>query len=174
MGQQIMYVQFSGMKKLLSNLQGVLKTGISLSRSIPANCALDYVQLVKHKIIKQDFSYHRLSKNYTKWKDIHYPTAKTFWHLSGDLQRSVQVLQIGTNAFAGTIPASLMDSGHKSYRRSSSTSILKYALILEEGNSEFNLAPRPLFVPAAREFIANTYPKYLTKAVQELKRSWRT
>lgn len=169
------------MKKLRNNLQRVLKAAQTHSKQIPALCSLEYVALVKQKIITQNFAFpfKSLGKVYTVWKGIHYPSAKTFWHLSGDLHRSIQSIQISPTAFAGTIPASIMDSGHKSYGRTSATSILKYAMALENGadwmqnGKSQHIAARPLFWPTALEYEANGYQKHLTKAVSALKKGWR-
>ncbi len=134
---------------------------------------------MKQKILSQDFTFKGLSPVYRMWKKQHFPQAKTFWHLSGDLHRAIQVIQINPKTFAGTVPASIMDSGGKSYGRVSSTSILKYAMALENGASwtqngtAHRIPARPLFWPTGLEYEAHGYQAHLNKAVAALKQGWR-
>ena len=133
-------------------------------------CSIDYVHLIQNKIITQDFTYPSLSPDYAKWKQEHFPNAKTFWHLGGDLVKAVQALQLGAKTWAGTIPQGIFDSGHKSYGRTTSTEILKYAHVLEEGYG--NIKARPLFAPTNEEYEKNGYEVRLEEARKSIIINW--
>jgi len=142
--------------------------------ALPKQCAIDYVLRLKERIINQSFSYPALNKDYTKWKDEHYPSAKTFWHLGGDLVKAITVLPLGKNTWAGTIQGGVQDSGGKSYFRDSSTEILKYALILESGYKglKYTIPARPLFVPTGETYITLDYPTRLLETKRNIMRKW--
>ena len=174
-----MSIRITGLRKVYNNLARVTLAVNRQSKSIPAECAFEYVQLVKQKIISQDFNFIPLRPAYAAWKKKHFPHARTFWHLSGDLHKAVQVIQIGAKEFAGTVPASIMDSGRKSYARNTSTSILKYAMALENGATwtqngrTRKIPPRPLFWPTAVEYEVKQMPTHFDKALREIGKGWR-
>lgn len=136
-------------------------------------CALDYVELIRNKIIQQDFSYQDLSPEYKKWKQEHFPLAKTFWHLGGDLVQAIQAVRFDTRTWAATILPSVMDSGGKSYGRSSRTSILTYARVVEEGWEPLNIPARPLFAPTNEEYMNNGFIERIEEVRKKLIANWK-
>ena len=171
MAQRMISVQLKGLPSIINNLARFINTAKHHVEHLPMVCALDYVELVRKKIMEQDFTYTRLSDDYKKWKDLHYPSAKTFWHLGGDLVQAIQAVPFGTNSWAGTILHGVMDSGGKSYGRTSRTEILKYALSLEEGSS--NIPARPLFGPAIDEYINGGFQKRVAEVKTSFIQNWK-
>lgn len=169
-----MRIKFVGLARIFSSLNRILQTAELESGRLPKICAIDYVDLVRNKIIHQDFSYTPLSEGYAKWKQKYFPQAKTFWHLGGDLLKAIQAINLGTNTWAGTIPASVIDSGGKNWNRSGGAkSILYYALALEQGVPSMNIAARPLFGPANEEYAKNGYLVRIEKVRKKFIRDWR-
>jgi len=136
-------------------------------------CSIDYVELIRKKIMQQDFSYPALSPSYEEWKRQNYPNAKTFWHLGGELVQAIQSMRFGLNEWAATIPEGVSDSGGKSYGRTSRTEILTYAMTLEEGYDPFNIKARPLFAPTNEEYAQNGYLDKVEEVRKSLLSVWR-
>jgi hypothetical protein len=169
-----MSIKLVGVKRLLTNLTRVLTRVEKQTQKLPKILAVEYVQLVKQKIISQDFSYAPLSPAYEEWKAEHYPGAKTWWHLGGDLVKAIDVIRFSATSYAGTISPSAMDTGHKSYYRDTETSILLYALSLEYGVASIDLPPRPLFGPAAVEYVSSAaMASQIDKAMVYIATGWR-
>ncbi len=150
-----------------------MKVAVQQSEKLPKVCAIDYVNLVRAKIINQDFQFTKLSPAYEKWKSENFPLAKTFWYLGGDLLRAIQPVNLGTNTWAGTIPKTAMDTGGKNWdRKGPAKSILYYALALENGVPSMHLPARPLFGPANEEYMKNGYLRRVEKVRTEFIKCW--
>jgi len=179
MAQGGMSIKIVGLKRLFTNLERVLDRVNKQSKILPKAFALDYITLVKDKIKNQNFDKSgwgkiALNDRYAEWKATNYPSAKTWWHLGGDLIKAIAVIQVGENAYAGTIPEAAMDSGSKSYYRNTATSILKYARTLEYGYLPNKIPARPLFGPAAEEYVRNNmFDTHINKALKYIISGWR-
>jgi len=179
MAQGGMSIKIVGLKRLFTNLERVVERVNKQSKILPKAFALDYITLVKDKIKNQNFDQSTwektgLSTKYEEWKTEHYPAAKTWWHLGGDLLKAIAVVKVGDNSYAGTIPEAATDTGHKSYYRNTTTSILKYARTLEYGYAPSEIPARPLFGPAAEEFIReNMAAPHISKAFRYIISGWR-
>lgn len=174
-GQHQITIEFTNLAKMLTMLDTYKQYVLNQIRIYVKDCSLEYVQQVKDKIIGQNFHYPALDDTYAEWKAKHYPAAKTFWHLAGDLQKAVASVNLRTSGnsfrYAGTIPAGLMDSGGKSYWRTSATEILTYARVLEYGYK--NIPARPLFTPVGEAYFKDSLPKQLEKIRKKMIKRWR-
>lgn len=167
-------VKFVGLKEIIKSLTRIAKTAIKQESALPKICALDYVQLVKQKIMGQEFNYPALSEEYAEWKSTYFPSAKTFWHLSGDLLKAIQAINLGENTWAGTIPESAIDSGGKNWSRTGGAkSILFYAIALENGVPSMNIKARPLFGPTAQEYLLEGFMKRIQPVMDKFVSDWR-
>jgi hypothetical protein len=163
-----------GLTHLVNSLTRLIKTADKQVATFPKICAIEYVQFIRKKIIQQSFLFTSLSDDYAEWKNKYFPNAKTFWHLSGELLNAIQVINMGGNSWAGTIPSSAIDSGGKNWGRSGGEkSILYYALLLEEGNVASNLPPRPLFGLANKEYFTTKFQDKIEKLRTLLIKQWR-
>lgn len=138
--------------------------------------AIEYKTEVLSAIATQNFVTRipRLKKNYLQWKIAHgFP--RDIGILKHDLLNNIKAFQVPGGWFGGVDP-NARDLGGKNWSlRGPSNLVVKYARWLEEGNrleEPDRQRRRPIFMPIARRYAKDGYPKQIEKAARRLASRW--